>query len=182
MRQKLLKHILTSDNIEASIRENLKLLIVIVPEMRGMINIDGNQTKASAELWEQTLLALKNSPNDFETRLAILLHNIGKPHYLEKINQSLKFTIASAEITQKALKELKFTDDFIEKVSAIIKGYDKQITIDTIKDNPELASKILEIQKSLVMASSTDNESIDMQYITYTQQMIDEYNQTLQSN
>lgn len=78
--KKRLKKILTSNNILNSIYENVDILLDIIPESNDIINFEHNHPLHHLDVWNHTLLALDISYNDYDLRLCLLLHDIGKPH------------------------------------------------------------------------------------------------------
>ena len=71
--------ILTSDDVVNSIKENEEYLFNLIPEVKSMVNFDQRHPHHHLDLYNHTLYALSLSKNDFEIRLALLLHDIGKP-------------------------------------------------------------------------------------------------------
>ena len=69
--------LLTSDNVVDNIKSNLDELLEIIPELQDTIGFDHKHPHHHLDVWNHTLLALSKSENDFEIRLALLLHDIG---------------------------------------------------------------------------------------------------------
>src|SRR5574344_2051507 len=76
----MLEEILTSDNVVDSIRSNLEYILKIIPELGDTIGFEHKHPHHHLDVFEHTLYALSLSENDYEIRLALLLHDIGKPH------------------------------------------------------------------------------------------------------
>ena len=68
-----------SDNVVECINNNLDYLLVLVPEIQYMIGFEHKHPHHHLDVWNHTLLALSLSQNDFDIRLCLLLHDIGKP-------------------------------------------------------------------------------------------------------
>lgn len=77
--KELLESILTSDNVVDSINNNLDNLFRIIPEAKYMVGFKHNHPHHHLDVWNHTLLAISMSPNIIIVRLALLLHDIGKP-------------------------------------------------------------------------------------------------------
>jgi poly(A) polymerase len=101
------------------------LLARFAPELAGMAGVTQNRWHAY-DVWEHTLHALANLPDDaaLTTRLAVLLHDVGKPptrtvgddgeaHFYdhEKVG---------AEIARTVLRRLRYSVDEIEHVCALV--------------------------------------------------------------
>ena len=71
-----------SDDIIKSISDNKIELLNLIPELAVMFGFNHHHSHHHLNVWNHTLLALKSSQSDFEVRLALLLHDIGKPYYL----------------------------------------------------------------------------------------------------
>ena len=86
MHKDYLEGLLTSNNVVANINTNINTLLFFIPEIKYMMNFDQKHPCHNYDLWNHTLLTLYNaeelSYNDFDTRLALLLHDIGKPFCL----------------------------------------------------------------------------------------------------
>ena len=78
--KEILNKILISDDVVEKIRENLQDLVLIIPEICDMIGFEHNHPHHHLDVWEHTLYALSLSSNNFDIRLALLLHDVGKPH------------------------------------------------------------------------------------------------------
>ena len=74
-----LQEILLTDDIVKSINDNMDDLLLIIPEIKNMIGFEHNHPHHHLDVWNHTLLALSLSENDFDIRLCLLLHDIGKP-------------------------------------------------------------------------------------------------------
>ena len=101
-----LYNILMCDDVVKNIRQNLQNLIVIIPEIADMIGFDHNHPHHHLDVWEHTLYALSLSPNNFDIRLALLLHDIGKPHSFQddEVRHFKGHPELSAQITKYILK------------------------------------------------------------------------------
>ena len=74
-----LEEILLEDDIVTSINNNLDFLLNIIPELRFMIGFQHKHPHHHLDVWNHTLLALSLSKKDYDIRLSLLLHDIGKP-------------------------------------------------------------------------------------------------------
>lgn len=74
-----LYYILIDSDIISSINFNLDFLIELIPEIENMIGFEHNHPHHHLDVWNHTLYALSLSENNFDIRLSLLLHDIGKP-------------------------------------------------------------------------------------------------------
>lgn len=140
MNKNQIYNILMSDNVLLSIKENLETILQIIPEINEMIGFEHNHPHHHVDVWNHTLLALSMSPKNFEIRLVLLLHDIGKPHSFqdERVRHFKGHARVSAEIAYSILKRLEFSNDEILKLCYLIEQHDTPITDKEIHDNKEL--------------------------------------------
>ena len=143
-----LNEILLVEDVVQSINSNLEYLLRIIPELKSMIGFCHKHPHHHLDVWEHTLYALSLSPNDFEIRLSLLFHDIGKPYcFIEgEIRNFLGHPKVSKEITIDILKRLNYNDDFIKKISYLVEYHDSPITLSKINKNKELEYKRYIIQ------------------------------------
>lgn len=148
MQKDRLYNILTSDNIEESIQNNLSYLLEIIPELKGMIDFPHNHPHHHLDVWNHTLFALSLSQNDFEIRLSLLLHDIGKPHSYQdgEIRHFKGHPKKSSEISKIILERLEFSEEEINKICYLVETHDTPITNKEIEDNLELTIIKFKIQ------------------------------------
>lgn len=70
--KEILKEILIGNDVVGNIRENMKHLTTIIPEICDMIGFEHNHPHHHLDVWEHTLYALSLSPNNFGIRLVLL--------------------------------------------------------------------------------------------------------------
>lgn len=148
MNKERLFEILMSDNVVESINENLNEVLRIIPEIKDMIGFEHNNPHHHLDVWEHTLLALELSPKDFEIRLVLLLHDIGKPHsYQELRGRHFKgHPDMSSKISYNILRRLNFSEDEIDELCYLIKMHDTLITDKEINSDSLLTQKRFKIQ------------------------------------
>ena len=143
-----IKEILMEDDIVKSINNNLEELLLLIPEIKYMIGFEHKHPHHHLDVWEHTLLSLSNSPKDFEIRLCLLLHDIGKPFsYVDgPIRHFPNHPIVSAQIASRVLHRLGADNNFIDEVCYLIIMHDTAITKEEINSNYTLAYKRYKIQ------------------------------------
>ena len=153
-----LSDILTSDDVVSSINENINYLLTIIPEINYMIGFPHNHPHHHLDVWEHTLYALSLSENDFEIRLCLLLHDIGKPFSYQEgeIRHFHGHPKVSAIMAKDILNRLNFDEDFISEVCHLIEFHDTPITEEDIINNYKLSLKQYKIQYCDALAHHPD--------------------------
>ncbi len=166
--------ILTSDNVVEEIDNNMEYILSIIPEIKYMINFKHNHPHHHLDVWEHTKLALSLSNNDIDIRLALLLHDIGKPfsYQDEEIRHFHDHATKSSEMSKDILKRLKFKDFYINKISKLIELHDTEITKEDIEEDYFFTLKRLEIQRCDTYAHNPDYLEKRIKYLEKIKKMI----------
>ena len=106
----------------------------IIPEIKPMIGFKQNNPYHWLDVWNHSLHVLfEVKEKDLALRLAALFHDIGKPScYIEGedgIGHFYGHADKSVEITEKIMKDLKYSNDMIDEVLTLIKYHDMQISL-----------------------------------------------------
>lgn len=163
-----LYEILTKDDVVDSIKNNLEYILTIIPEIKNMINFDHKHPHHHLDVFNHTLLALSLSENDFEIRLCLLLHDIGKPFSYQEdgnIRHYYNHAIVSSKMSKDILKRLNYEDEFIDEVCYLIRYHDTPIKKEEILDNFELQEKRYKIQTCDALAHNPQKLEKRQQYL-----------------
>lgn len=99
-----------------------------IPEFIKLMNCQQNNRYHMYDVWNHTKMALKSCRiHDLETRLAILLHDIGKSDVKTTKNGIDHFyghPVKSAEIADQMLRRLKFPNNIREEVVELVANHD----------------------------------------------------------
>lgn len=135
-----LYNILLSDDVVTAINDNLDVVLNLIPELKKIIGFDHRHPHHHLDVWNHTLLALSYSQRDFDIRVVLLLHDIGKPHVYqdEEVRHFRGHPKMSAEMSFNILKRLKFSDEEVFKLCYLIEQHDTPITDEEIINNREL--------------------------------------------
>ena len=134
--------IISSRNAKKGVEElsGFGLLKHIVPELEEGIDVTQNKHHIYT-VWEHNLRALDwAAENDynFETRLASLLHDVGKPR--TKRGEGLNSTfynheVVGAQMTAKIMERLKFPNKIIEKVILLVRYHLFYYNVDEVTES-----------------------------------------------
>lgn len=110
--------------------EKLGLLKYIAPDLIRGIGVDQNQAH-SYTVFEHNLRALQHAADkdwDFDIRLAALFHDISKPETRRWSDEKCDWTfyghdVVGSRVTRKALEDLKFSRETIDKVSKLVRWH-----------------------------------------------------------
>lgn len=127
IREELLK-LLCGKACGQILRSYPEVLAEILPDIRPMIGYDQQNHHHSYDLWEHTVRAVEEVPPDPLLRLAMLLHDTGKPtvrtidekgegHY--KMHQ-----LVSADIALRSAEALRLSNEFRDRLVTLVKYHD----------------------------------------------------------
>lgn len=108
-----------------SLMKQVGLLQYILPEIEDMEGLAQGKHHGE-DLYDHTLMVLQNAPTSLEGQLAALLHDVGKRSSMEIINDEIKFhghEDAGAEIAKAILQRLKFPNEVINRVVAMVRNH-----------------------------------------------------------
>lgn len=184
MKTKLLIHLLSAPDVEKSIKDNIELMKYIIPEIKDMIGFDHKHPHHHKDVWEHTLLALKNSPNDFEVRLSLLLHDIGKPHsFIEgDVRHFYKHAEKSAKIARKILSDLDFDKEYVDTICRVIELHDTPIDINDLKEDYDVAQIRYQVQICDTHAHNPEYNAKRLAYLERTKNLFEKFENNMSNN
>lgn len=176
LKNKLYNILMNKDVIE-SINNNIDVLLEMIPEIKDMIGFPHNHPHHHLDVWNHTLLALSLSDMNFDIRLALLLHDIGKPHsYQDKEVRHFKgHPKKSSVIANNILKRLNFNDCYIKEMCYLIEKHDTAIKIHEIRKNCKLEYKRYLIQYADTYAHKRDMIENRVEYLIILKYVFGEY-------
>jgi tRNA nucleotidyltransferase (CCA-adding enzyme) len=121
----------------------LGLLKYIAPDLEQGIGVEQNKAHAYT-VWEHLLRSLNHAAKKdypLHVRLAALFHDVAKPHTRVWKNGQWTFyghEVVGARITKKALENLRFSKEIIEKVTKLVRWHmffsdTEQITLSAVR-------------------------------------------------
>ena len=149
------------------IREAYELGItrVILPEFDAMMTCTQENIHHMYTVGEHTVQALMHIEKDKVLRLAVLLHDVGKPEKktLDEAGTAHFYGHAQsgAEIAKNVLRRLKFDNDTIYKVGKLVELHDHRPALQkasirrlAVKSGTELFQELLKVKKADTLAQS----------------------------
>lgn len=147
---KTLKNILLVKNVEESIRDNENIIFKIIPALKYEKDFDQKSVWHSYDVWYHTIKAISSSNMNFETRLVLLLHDIGKPFSYQDDGDIRHFkghALKSMEMSKPVLETLGYKENELNKLLFLICEHSTTINTDNIDNkNIELYNELLTIQ------------------------------------
>ena len=134
IREELMK-LLCGKGVGRILRAYPDVLSEIIPEIRPMVGYNQQNHHHSYDLWEHTVRAVENVPAEADFRLAMLLHDTGKPrvrttdehgegHY--RGHQAV-----SAEIAERAADALRLDNATRDRVILMVRYHDIPLRTET---------------------------------------------------
>lgn len=152
-------------------------IFFIIPELMAEERFEQKSSWHIYDVWKHTEVALSNSEFDYEERLALLLHDVGKPFSYQEEGEIRHFkghAEKSAEISRFILEGLKYDADTVERIVFLIKNHSTSIDVTLVNnENIELFKKLLSIQYS-------DTKAYNPSKIFGALQKLDEVNEKIQ--
>lgn len=173
--KEFLENLLAGDNVVENIRKNMPKLALIMPEVCDMVGFEHKHPHHIFDVWEHTLYALSQSPNSYDIRLALLLHDIGKPHSFQDgdVRHFIGHPKMSARISFDILNRLGYDKDYTDYICGVISRHDTPLTKIDIITHPELSKVIFEVQKCDALAHNPAHNKKRMAYIDATTAIFD---------
>ncbi len=127
IRDELVKMLQTNDPLKAFLAlHDSGLLKIILPELSAGVGVEQNLHHIYT-VFTHNMYALQFCPSDdWQVRLAALLHDIGKPQVKEgdgKYSTFHNHEIAGAKMARKALRRLKFSKEEIQRITHLIRHH-----------------------------------------------------------
>lgn len=123
----------------------------IIPELRSEKNFEQKSEWHSFDVWNHTLATINACDANFDDRLILLLHDIGKPFSFQEegnIRHFKNHAKLSAKMAKDILLRLNIPECKINVMVKLIELHSSKIEIQTInKYNIEFYKRLLKIQK-----------------------------------
>jgi putative nucleotidyltransferase with HDIG domain len=109
--------------------QKLGLLKHVSKAVEGMVGVSQETQAHKYDVFEHSLRALQHSADKkmpLELRLAVLFHDIAKPHTKRMVGNKATFyghEVVGAKVTRETLEDLKFSRETIENVSRLVRWH-----------------------------------------------------------
>ena len=127
--------LLTGQNAGAVLRQYPDVLWRFWPELKPLSGMAQNNPWHCWDGWEHTLHALEAAPDDAAVRLAVLLHDVGKPQCRSTdengVDHFYGHPAVSAELAEKMLLKLKFDRAALNRVVTLVAHHDTPLPHDS---------------------------------------------------
>lgn len=156
-----LKKLLCGADAERVLREFPEVFAQIIPELSAMVGYEQNSRYHDSTLWEHTARAVGAAERDAGLRLAMLLHDAGKPKCRSTDENGESHYYAHADISSKMaddiLRRLKCDNATRERVCHIIKYHDIPVELSARSIRRALAKHGLEGYRDIISAHIADD-------------------------
>lgn len=130
-----LKKLLLGENVEQILLEYRDVLAVIIPELERTFDFPQHSKWHLYDVYTHTAKSVAFAPKVEHIRMALLLHDIGKPYTLytdsEGCDHFKGHPAVSTELSQLVLKRLKVSNIFFNKVITLVENHDRHIHANT---------------------------------------------------
>lgn len=167
-KQKELVALLQGEYAGMALRKYKDILAWVIPEIRPCFGFTQNNPYHVYDVWEHTVHAVEAAPaQDVIVRLALLLHDIGKPLCYEEDENGVGHFRGHGEVSQKiarrVLARLRFDTDTMETVSELVGIHDRRFeaTPKAVRKfmrqiGPEQYFRFLEVRAGDIQAQSPE--------------------------
>lgn len=128
-----LDKMLVGKNVYNVLMEYSSVIEIFIPEIHNSIGFDQRSKYHMYTVWEHTAVAVSKACNDAVIRLALLLHDVGKPFSCQEEGNSRHFkghAAVSADMAKKILKRLKYGNFIINRVVTLISHHSDKFESD----------------------------------------------------
>lgn len=126
----------------SALSEYAAILCAMVPEAKPCIGFEQRNPSHIYDVWQHTLEALWETPQDPILRLAVFFHDMGKPHCYHEdetgVGHFYGHGDVSGDIARSVMSRLRFSKDEIETVVELVVIHDR-----TIEASPKAVRRIL---------------------------------------
>ncbi len=151
LKEQLESYLLPEMDLVINSLENKKeMIFTIIPELKAEEGFEHKHPHHAYDVWKHTLVAMERSKPDLQVRLALLLHDIGKPYCYQEEGNMRHFRghpKKSEEMTKVILTRLGYSPKEIADICYLVENHDTIININKVEEhNRALIEKQLHMQ------------------------------------
>lgn len=126
-----LLRLLCGDSAEAVLKEYIEVIGVFIPELLPMVGFKQHNSHHFLDVWEHTAKSVGACPHDPCVRLAMLLHDMGKPHCFTRdvdgVGHFYGHAKHSTELTAVITRRLKLDNETSRTVKTLVSLHDAEL-------------------------------------------------------
>lgn len=126
--------ILINSSCAEFFRNYIDVFAVFIPEILPMVGFEQKSRWHIYDVFEHTMVALENTPDDLIVRLTVLFHDMGKPIVFTEDAQGFRHfkghQKVSCEMAEKILRRLKADNRTRERVCRLVLHHDDRIPLE----------------------------------------------------
>ena len=127
-----LRRMLCGKDAGRILRQFPQVLWVFLPELQPMAGFEQHNPNHLYDVWEHTVVSVESVPADEVLRLAMLLHDAGKPACFSMDDKGIGHfyghPVKSRELAENILSRLRADNHMRESVLALVEYHDSEIT------------------------------------------------------
>jgi tRNA nucleotidyltransferase (CCA-adding enzyme) len=120
-------------NVLGTLSEFRDILVYIIPEMKSLIGFEQHNRYHIYDVFEHTILSVKEIDNDIVLRTVMLFHDIGKPACFKLDGKGVGHFYGhneiSARMAEEILTRMRYPSDDIRSIVELIRYHDLEITL-----------------------------------------------------
>ncbi|MBQ9280099.1 MAG: HD domain-containing protein [Clostridia bacterium] len=154
-----------------------EIIFEMIPELRAEDGFDQKNPWHLYDVWKHTEVAVCHSKPDIEIRIALLLHDIGKPHSFQEEGEVRHFkghAEKSAQMARPILERLGYPESKINRIYYLIENHSKVI------DTKNISDKNIGLVKKLLHVQYCDAKAYHPEYIEVATKRLDEIKKEIQ--
>lgn len=154
--------LLVGANVKSVLDEYKEVIAVIIPEIAPMFNCEQNHPWHIYNVWNHTTTAVASAPKNDIIRLALLLHDIGKPSVVtvgeDGITHFLGHGKESVKIAEQILKRMRVSNRVYNEVITLVEYHDAFVNADNVNVKRLLSKLGEDYMRDLLEVCIADNK------------------------
>lgn len=178
--------IVSSDSFCVQLLLYKNVFSLFIPELKNMIDFPQNNPYHNYDVFDHTIYAIEYcESDDLTVRLAVLFHDIGKPHCYQDGEDGIRHFKGhgkvSAEMTDKIMKRLKFDNETRNNVVQLVHYHDatfevgkKYIKRWLNKIGADQFRRLLDVRRTDIKGQKIDYDKDRIEKVDNIERLLDE--------